>query len=323
MFLLVTILITLYFAYRLYKNANPAKDIDPKNKFVLISGCDTGFGHSLAVELDQKEFNVLAGVYDSRNIEKLEKILSKRATVFRLDVTSNDDIQAAYELVAKKTSTLHALVNNAGIGKGGLIDWTSTDFIRTTMEVNFFGQVTMIKTFLPLLLSKAGSRVVNLCSVAGFLAGPGMSAYAASKFAFEAFSDSLRREMKAWDLFVSIIEPGFMRTPIIQDQSETLRQLWNQSSSDVKQRWGEEYFERFAKRMSRSPLIKHAEDPMKVVRALTHAVMNSEPEIRYRPGWQSKLLFPISLLPGWIGDYVFVQMRQMNVQPAGVLQRKQ
>ncbi|CAF4433160.1 unnamed protein product, partial [Adineta steineri] len=140
----------------------PTPDIDPRNKYVLISGCDSGFGHGLAIELDKQGFNVLAGVYSSNSKDSLGQILSSRATIFQLDITRQEDIDAAYELVSNKTKVLHALVNNAGIGAGGYIDWISLDFMRRMMDVNFFGHVAMTKKFLPLLIVRRDSRVVNI-----------------------------------------------------------------------------------------------------------------------------------------------------------------
>ncbi|CAF5172077.1 unnamed protein product, partial [Rotaria magnacalcarata] len=121
--------------------------------------------------------------------------LSARATVFSIDISKEDQINSAYEIVKDKTNVLHALVNNAGICENGLIDWTSMDTMRKLMDVNFFGHVAMTKKFLPLLIAKRDSRVINVSSIAGFLAEPSMAAYSASKYALESFSDCLRREM--------------------------------------------------------------------------------------------------------------------------------
>lgn len=319
-FVLIGLILIYWVAYRLYRHLLPPPDINPKGKYVLISGCDSGFGHALAIDLDKHGFNVLAGVYNPVNVELLGHHLSKRSSVFLLDITNETDIDAAYELVKEKTSTLHALVNNAGIGKGGLVDWTTVDFLRETMEVNFFGHVAMTKKFLPLLIAKRGSRVVNICSVAGYLASPAMSAYCSSKFALEAFSDSLRREMHAWGLHVSILEPGFMRTPIIEGHEHALRDLWDKLPTEVRERWGEEFLNHLAEHTAKNPFRINAENPAKVVKALRHAVMNSEPRIRYRPGWQSSLFFfPLSMLPAWIADYVVIHLRGLTVPPAGVI----
>ncbi len=319
MFQIIILLLFLYISYRLYQYFYPSPNIDPHGKYVLITGCDTGFGHTLAIELDKQGFNIFASVYNEENQTLLKDKLSSRATVFCLDITQSAQIDAAYKLIKEKTNTLHALVNNAGIDQDGLIDWITLDFMRKMMDVNFFGHVAMTKTFLPLLITKRASRVVNLCSVAGYLTAPSMSSYCATKYAFESFSDCLRREMYPWGLHVSIIEPSYMRTPIIEGHVQTMRKMWDELPIDVKDRWGENYFNNLANKRLNNPFIYFAENPIKVVYALQHAVMNTIPCIRYRPGWQSSLLFfPLSMIPDWITDFVMDKARGPNVTPAGV-----
>ncbi|CAF0961828.1 unnamed protein product [Rotaria sordida] len=318
-FVAVGIALILYVAYRLYQHLFPPPNINPHGKYVLISGCDSGFGHGLAIELDKQGFNVLATVLFPDSEERLTGQLSSRATVFCLDITQQEDIETAYEIVKKKTNTLHALVNNAGITKTGFIDWTSCDFIRETMDVNFFGHIQMTKTFLPLLISRRGSRVVNICSVAGYMATSGLSAYACSKFALEAFSDCLRREMYQWHLHVSVIEPGFMRTPIIDEYELDCRNLWAELPEDIRNRWGENFFHGFIAKIQKNPFRSNAENPQKVIKAIRHAVMNTAPHIRYRPGWQSSLFFfPLSMLPAWLADFFFIKTKGMDAIPTGI-----
>ncbi|CAF0942669.1 unnamed protein product [Adineta steineri] len=311
--------IFIYISYRVYQHFYPTPDIDPRNKYVLISGCDSGFGHGLAIELDKQGFNVLAGVYSSNSKDSLGQILSSRATIFQLDITRQEDIDTAYEIVSNKTKVLHALVNNAGIGAGGYIDWVSLDFMRRMMDVNFFGHVAMTKKFLPLLIVRRDSRVVNICSVAGYLTKPGMSAYSASKYALESFSDCLRREMAVWGLRVSIIEPGFMKTNIVEGHDKSLSVLWNGLSDDTKERWGEHNLKQQIQEVLNNIFMKKAENPAKVVQALKHAVMNTVPKIRYRPGWQSSyVMFPISRGPAWLADMLMIRPSLKGIPPAGV-----
>jgi NAD(P)-dependent dehydrogenase (short-subunit alcohol dehydrogenase family) len=225
-------------------------------------------------------------------------------------------------MIKSKTNILHALINNSGISRSGYIDWITVDLMRMTMDVNFFGHVAMTKTFLPLLIAKRDSRVVNICSIYGILSGPAKSGYCASKHALESFSDCLRREMAAWGLRVSIIEPGFMRTPMIQGHNPFVRNLWNNLSTDVKDRWGEEFFNAEIKQVAANVFIRNAENPNKVVQALRHAVMNTAPRIRYRPGWQSSLFFfPLSMAPTWLVDLFMTKISGSGVLPAGI--RKQ
>ncbi|CAF1286425.1 unnamed protein product [Didymodactylos carnosus] len=319
--LLIGLVVVSYTTYKLYQYCFPALWINPNNKHVLVSGCDTGFGNCLALELDKQNYNVFAGVYKDESVKTLTAKLSSKATVFKLDITKQQDIDAAVELVRQKTQYLYGLVNNAGIIKGGLIDWLPLSQYREVMEVNFFGHVAMTKAFLPLLLKQSDSRVVNLCSVAGFLLGPALSAYGASKFALEAFSDCLRREMSVWGLKVSVIEPGIMRTPLIDGQKEAQEQLWAELPDDVKERWGDSFLEHFISTQIDSVFSKHAENPMKVVQSIQHALSSTRPCTRYRPGWQSRFFFLVSILPAWICD-ILLKLKYRQGAESGSIRRQ-
>jgi NAD(P)-dependent dehydrogenase (short-subunit alcohol dehydrogenase family) len=141
--------------------------------------------------------------------------------------------------------------------------------------------------------------------------------YSASKYALESFSDCLRREMFPWDLHVSIIEPGVMRTPIIEGLHDQIKNVWSQLPSNVQERWGVNFLNSTIKQSVFSPMIINAENPMKVVRAIRHAVMNTNPRIRYRPGWQSKVIYLlVRISPVWIQDKFFILFSPLV--PAGV-----
>lgn len=321
MFFYLVLFVGIYYvAYRTYNYFKGSESIDPKNKYVLITGCDSGFGNLLARELDSHGFHVIAGVLNRDYVSVLQSELSNQASVFRLDITDQADIDSLYISVNNKTKQLHALVNNAGIGYGGYIDWVSTGTFRKIMDVNFFGQVAMVKKFLPMLTVKPDSRIVNVCSVMGFTSAPGMSAYCASKFAFESFSDCLRREMLPWNLHVSIIEPGWLRTPIIQGHEKHLRHLWNGLPPETKERWGDEFFEeKIDKSVKQNLFIRFAEDPMKVVRAMKHAVTSVKPNIRYQPDLQGAFIFaPLWYFPAWIVDQIMNKLMKTETIPSGV-----
>lgn len=316
--ILIAILIAIfYFIFRLSESIFQFRQIYPNDKYVLISGCDTGIGHALAIELDQQGFHIFASVLIQENISLLKEKLSSRATVFRMDITKQEDINTAYKLVTSKTNSLHALINNAGILTHGCIDWTSMDIMRKIMNVNFFGHVAMTKKFLPSLITKSGSRVVNVVSAAGFFSFPNTAAYSASKYALKSFSDCLRREMKPWNLYVSTIEPGALKTTMLEGYEETLKTIWNGLSIDVQERWGINYLNDIIKTAVNSQFMIHADNPARVVAAIKHAVMNSKPRIHYRPGWQAKVIFYILyLFPTWFSDKLLAKV--LNFVPSGV-----
>ena len=316
MLLFITLPILSYIFYRLYQHFCQTSGVDPDGKYVLVTGCDTGVGHALVMELDKQGFNVLAGVYIPENISLVKEKLSFTATVFHLDITKQEDIDATFELVQNKTNTLHALVNNAGIIAHGCIDWTPVELLRRIMDVNFFGHVAMTKKFLPLLITKRFSRVVNICSASGVVSFPNTSAYATSKSALGAFSDCLRREMFPWGLHVSAIEPGTLRTAMTEGYEDSWRNLWNTLSVDIQERWGSDFLDAVVTVGINSPFIKHADDPYKVVRAVQHAVTNRNPQIRYRPGWQAKVIFILYWFPVWLIDRILA--KALYFIPAGV-----
>ncbi|CAF1593318.1 unnamed protein product [Rotaria sp. Silwood1] len=318
MLIILSLMLIFYIIYTFYRIFFSPPNIQTQGKYVLISGCDTGFGHELAIKLDKQGFSVLAGVYLPNSVIFLKDKLSSKATVFCLDITKQEDIDAAFQLVTEKTNVLHGLVNNAGIADGaGYIDWTSMEIMRKVMNVNFFGHVAMTKKFLPLLIAKHDSRVVNISSMCGFISLPGSGAYCASKYALESFSDCLRREMAPWNLRVSLVEPGTMRTTMTEGLEEKLKNVWLQLPIDIKSRWGEQFFESVFKLVINSPFIRYSEKSEKVIRVLEHAIISTVPRIRYRPGWQSSLFFyPLSILPTWLVDKIL--SLGFGVPPDGV-----
>lgn len=316
MFLFFSLFIVLFLSYCFYKYFFPISNINPNDKYILISGCDTGVGNLLAIRLDQQGFHVFAGVFLQENVGLLKNKLSSKATVFHLDITNQEHIDNAFRLVKTKTSTLHGLVNNAGIIAHGCIDWISLELLRKIMNVNFFGHVEMTKKFLPLLINKRYSRVVNMCSSSGLFPFPNTSAYSASKAALQSFSDCLRREMSPWNLHVSVIEPGTLRTTMTDDYENSWRNLWNKLSDDIQQRWGIDYLNNVINIGLDSPFIKHADDPMRVVRSIEHAVTSTKPRIYYRPGWQAKTIYLFYWLPTWLSDFILT--KALSFIPADV-----
>ncbi|CAF1059077.1 unnamed protein product [Rotaria sordida] len=317
MILLIVIVFIYYGCYRLYQRLFPSSNIDPNGLYILINGCNTELSHLLAIELDKQGFNVLAGVFIPDDIALLKNKLSPKATVFHLDITKQEDIDAAFKLVTNKTEVLHALINYAEIISGSYIDWTSLEVMRKVMDMNFFGHVAMTKKFLPLLIAKRDSRIVNLSSISGIVSLKGTAAYSASKYALESFSDCLRREMTQWDLRVSLIERVTMRTCLLENPEDYIKNLLDELSIDVQDRWGINFLQNTIRRMINPPLVFYVDDSNKVIRAIKHAIMNTKPRIRYQPGLQSKLFLRfVRICPTYLMDKLL--NIEVNSIPAGV-----
>ncbi len=120
-------------------------EINPNDKYVLISGCNIDFNHGLTIELDKQDFNVLTDISDPNNQDTLSQLLLSRAIVFKLDITHQEDIDVAHVMISTKTETLHALVHNAGIGYSGFIDWITVESMCKMLDGNFFGHVKILR----------------------------------------------------------------------------------------------------------------------------------------------------------------------------------
>ena len=192
------------------------------------------------------------------------------------------------------------MVNNAGIGMGGFVEWTSMAAYRRVLDVNFFGVVAVTKAMMP-SLRRARGRVVNVASMFGRIAVQSVSAYCASKHAVEAFSDSLRREVWPFGVHVSLIEPGFAKTPINHNTFEMVRGAYDSAPADVRAAYGDAFVE--SGRDSVKEIMRDALEPEVVVDAMVHAVDNPAPRLRYLIGNDAWALTFINMLPGFIGDW--------------------
>lgn len=325
--LLVSLLALAVAVYAL----TPTRRVRSAGKAVFITGCDTGFGRMLSLQLAERGFTVFAGCLTGAGVASLHAQaavagLSDRLFATQMDVTDPESVQRAAALVSSRTPCLHALVNNAGIGSSGLADWVPMSEVRRIMDVNFFGLVACTKAFMgPLTTADPTDgrrgRVVNVASVAGILGAPGLSAYCASKFAVEGWSDAVRREMAVWGVPVVLIEPSFLATPIILGAGDSMKKLWDGLPADVKERWGEAFF---ASTQSKAERIdREAEAPQLGVDAMVEAVTAATPRIRYKAGRAAVLLYgPLSLLPGWVQDALVATDMWGYPQPRGLLHSK-
>lgn len=203
-----------------------------KSKSVLVTGASSGIGKATALHLDQKGYKVFAGVRKESDALTLKSESSKLLTPIILDVTDIESIENSYKLINEdSTNELLGIVNNAGIGISGVLEATPIKDIRSLMEVNVIGLLAVTKTFIPLLKEVKG-RIINIGSTSSYLPFPGSSAYSGSKFAVRAITDSLRLELKTFDIMVSLISPGAIESEI-WDKSKSYKEKIRKSM-DVK-----------------------------------------------------------------------------------------
>ncbi|XP_036156168.1 retinol dehydrogenase 16 isoform X1 [Myotis myotis] len=303
MWLYLAILVGLYYLLRWHRERQVVSHL--RDKYVLITGCDSGFGNLLARQLDLRGLRVLAACLTEKGAEQLRGKTSDRLETVILDVTSTESIAAATQWVKEHTGDrgLWGLVNNAGISvPTGLNEWlTKPDFVKM-LNVNLLGVIEVTLSLLP-LVRKAKGRVVNVSSVMGrvSLCGGG---YCISKYGIEAFSDSLRRELSHFGVKVAIIEPGFFKTfvtspPVI---SRSYQEAWDKASPEVKEAYGERFLARTLKAVG-SLEKKCTHDLSLVTNCMEHALTACHPRTRYSAGWDAKLIYlPMSYMPTFLVD---------------------
>ena len=208
-----------------------SSDLEP---LVVVTGASTGIGASLARELARRGFHVLAGVRRDRDAGAIRWTGIEPVI---LDITQSEQVDALATRVARDPRPLHALVNNAGIQVNGPVEALPMAQWRWVFEVNLFGHVAVTQALLPALLRSKG-RVVNISSVGGKVAMATYGAYAGAKFALEAVSDSLRREVAPLGVQVVVVEPGGVRTEMAARGIATANDLAAQMTPEQDERYG-------------------------------------------------------------------------------------
>ncbi|KAL1775139.1 11-cis retinol dehydrogenase [Sigmodon hispidus] len=278
------------------------------NAFIFITGCDSGFGRLLALQLDQKGFQVLASCLTPSGAEDLRQMASSRLHTILLDITDPQNVQQVAKWVKTHVGEtgLFGLVNNAGVaGIIGPTPWLTQDDYQRVLNVNTLGPIGVTLALLP-LLQQARGRVVNITSVLGRLAANG-GGYCVSKFGLEAFSDSLRRDIAPFGVQVSIVEPGFFRTSVtnLESLENTLKACWARLPPATQAHYGEAFFTSYLQVQRRIMNLICDPDLTKVTSCLEHALTARHPRTRYSPGWDAKLLWlPASYLPARLVDAV-------------------
>ena len=182
------------------------------NKVWFITGCSTGFGRALATEVLQQGHNVVVTARKTTDVEDLVASYPNNAIAVKLDVTNNEEIAAAVATALQKFGRIDVLVNNAGIGYFGAIEEGEEAEVRKMFEINFFGLAHMTNAVLPTMRKQKSGHIVNVASVGGLVAFPGIGFYNATKFAVDGLSESLSKEVAHLGIKVTVICPSGFRT---------------------------------------------------------------------------------------------------------------
>lgn len=197
-------------------------------KVVLITGASSGMGKQTALYLAQNGFIVYAG---TRDLNKTKDIKEKNLFYIKLDITSNEDIQNNINLIYKKHKSIDVLINNAGYGLVSTVEDFEEEQMLEQFNINVFAVLRVCKAVIPLMRKQESGTIINISSFLGKIGLPLLTLYNASKYAVEGVTDSLRYELKPFNIRVHSIMPGFFNTQFARDNLVTNFSTFNQNSA--------------------------------------------------------------------------------------------
>jgi NAD(P)-dependent dehydrogenase (short-subunit alcohol dehydrogenase family) len=259
---------------------------------VLVTGASSGIGRATALLLAELGATVLAGV----RTPEAGEALGSSVNPVRLDVTRQADIDAL------ALDRLDGLVNNAGIAITAPLEFLPLDELRRQLEVNVIAQLAVTQACMPALRTTKG-RIVNVSSISGRVALPLYGPYAASKFALEALSDSLRREQQ--DVGVVLVEPGAIATPIWDRSLAAADALY-----DAMPPVAHERYDRLVAKLKgmAAKQGEEGEPPEAVARVIATALTTPRPRTRYVVGRSARIQAGLArALPGRAMDKVLAR----------------
>jgi NAD(P)-dependent dehydrogenase (short-subunit alcohol dehydrogenase family) len=202
------------------------------SKTAFVTGGASGIGLALGQALAQEGMNVMLADIESNALTAAVRNLSdaglKNVSCVTCDVADPIGVEEAAEATFRAFGAVHVVCNNAGVGGGSGIDDISVDTWRWVLDVNLMGVLHGVRTFLPHIRAHGeGGHIVNTASMAGLNSGLGFSPYSASKFAVINMSEGLAVELAPFDIGVTVLCPGFVRTRISESSRKSPRALWS------------------------------------------------------------------------------------------------
>ncbi|XP_038662537.1 D-beta-hydroxybutyrate dehydrogenase, mitochondrial [Scyliorhinus canicula] len=298
----------------------PAAPVNCKGRAVLITGCDTGFGHILAKQLDGLGFRVFAGCLspDGPGAQGLKKECSSQLSILKLDVTLDEDVNKVKEFVEANLPAegLWGLVNNAGISGWGEVEWNNIQVYQRHADVNLWGSIRMTLSFIPLVRQCKG-RFIFISSMSAYIHSPACSTYVITKCGIEAFSDCFRLEMKKFGVKVSVIEPGNYASTTNILKVQTTEEVWNELNDPVKRLYSKEYIQLLIDEVE-NIMSSKPRNPTDVTNAIMEALISPNPKARYLVVSMAErvIIFMCVHFPTWFSDAFFCSLKVLRKQKA-------
>jgi NAD(P)-dependent dehydrogenase (short-subunit alcohol dehydrogenase family) len=264
-----------------------------KNQVVLITGASSGIGMATAQLLHDRGYRVYA---TARQLEKMKSLGQAGVRLLALDVTREESMAAAVQTILEEAGRIDVLVNNAGYGSYGALEDVPMSEAKYQFEVNIFGLARLIQLVLPAMRRQQSGRIINVSSIGGRIGEPHGAWYHATKFALEGLSDSLRMELRQFNIPVVVIQPGAIKT---EWNGIARRNLLNVS--------GQTAYGDLAHKHIR--LLENADRrgsaPAVIARVIEKAIQSSRPSTRYAAGAGAKVIL---FLRSVLSDRAFDQL---------------
>ncbi len=273
-----------------------------EDKTVLITGASSGIGRATAQTFDEEGWTVYATARDTDDIEELG---AAGCETQELDVTEPEHVEAAIERVIEDTGRLDCLVNNAGYAQFGPLEDVPTERVHDQFDVNVYGPHRLLREALPHMRERGEGTIVNVSSVAGRIATPGMGVYNGSKFALEGLTDALRGEVDEYDIDAVLIEPGPVDTNFDDRADEEL--------ADGTERSGayESIYAFYDEGQTFGGTSALAVPPTAVAETILEAACSPDPEPRYPVGQVAKYSSLLRFVPDRLRDGAYRLVKKL------------
>jgi NAD(P)-dependent dehydrogenase (short-subunit alcohol dehydrogenase family) len=252
--------------------------MDSKQKIAVVTGSSSGIGHEISLILARNGFTTYATMRNLQKGSDLKSIAEDKKLPLhfaQLDVTDENSVKKAIQVIHDECGRIDILVNNAGYALSGAFEDLSLDEIKTQYETNVFGLVRTTQEVLPIMRKQRSGMIVNISSGVGRFGYPTGSAYVSTKFAVEGLSESMSYEVEPFGIKVILIEPGVIKT-----------NFFNSSVLAKKSQDPNSPYAPLMKGMENSidKMMKNGSTPQHVAEVVLDAVTNENPKLRYLAG---------------------------------------
>ena len=267
-------------------------------KTVLITGASSGIGRHSAIHLAERGYKV---IIVARNMNRLEETIRNAPSIasnmhpYKVDVSDSDSLSKTANLILKEWGHIDVLVNNAGYGLKGPLEFLEMWEIQKQFQTNVFGLMEFTKLFIPQMRRRGTGTIINISSVLGRMPLPFNGAYSASKFALEGLSENLRLELAPFGISVSIIAPGYFDTQFVANQTEGIR--FEEAESAYKP-----YQDKYLNRKNTFGRPAKAD---KVAETIRKVIESKSPKLRYLVGVDAHYaMFLKTIIPDRLFNYI-------------------